>query len=383
MGKATDPEPTASGDHWTAMNPERPVFLVIFGAGASYDSGHNSVLSRQVDPLPLVKDLVGDRFTRTAAEIPNSLPIIDRLRSRMTGTNSLESELAKIAADAENAVERRQQLVAFRFYLHKVINNAGHEWFEATHGLTHYLTLLNRIYEWQQQTGGLVRLATFNYDTLLDLAASAVYVGWELVDFSDYVARNDVRLFKLHGSTAWSRAFQTHESTNMRMIPAAMSMAADNSLIGGRLVHQPPAGQVFQQHAEVPREVMLPAMAIPMADKTDFECPAHHTDALKRDLPNVTHLLIIGWRAAEPHAVQLLAGSEPREGLFPSYRLGIVSGSEADIEEIRGHLDMAINGISSVLRKAREVLREPGGFHALTREQLDEFLMPNEAPPEI
>ena len=37
--------------------------------------------------------------------------------------------------------------------------------------------------------------------------------------------------------------------------------------------------------------------------------------------------MIVGWRAAEAHAVKLLEGSAPQEGLTPGYALGLVSGS--------------------------------------------------------
>ena len=114
--------------------------------------------------------------------------------------------------------------------------------------------------------------------------------------------------------------------------------------------------------------ITIPAMAIPTATKYDFECPSDHLQALKSDLPNVTHLLIVGWRAAEEHAVRLLAGSNPREGLFPSYALGIVSGSQEGVEEVKSNL-------GEVGKKGRPLLQEAERFSAFI-ERLDEHMEP-------
>jgi hypothetical protein len=169
------------------------MLLVIFGAGASHDSADPHA---PVESLPLTKDLVGPRFADIAMRLPASRPIIDRLRSQMTSdpTASLETELAKLAQASENAPERRAQLVAFRFYLRRAIENATTEWMAVTRGFTRYLTLLNYILDWHRTTGTAVRLATFNYDTLLETALEDVLANWYLRDLAAYVSREDFRL---------------------------------------------------------------------------------------------------------------------------------------------------------------------------------------------
>jgi hypothetical protein len=77
------------------------MLLVIFGAGASFDSADRLRLfqSGGLQPPPLAKELVGGRFNSIAASLPNSLPVIDRLRRRMgtDPTAGLESELARLS----------------------------------------------------------------------------------------------------------------------------------------------------------------------------------------------------------------------------------------------------------------------------------------------
>jgi hypothetical protein len=64
---------------WTlapGLHHSSPTLLVIFGAGASFDSADRELLyqTRGLQPPPLAKDLVADRFNGIAASLPNSLP---------------------------------------------------------------------------------------------------------------------------------------------------------------------------------------------------------------------------------------------------------------------------------------------------------------------
>jgi hypothetical protein len=47
------------------------------------------------------------------------------------------------------------------------------------------------------------------------------------------------------------------------------------------------------------RTALFPAMAIPLEEKQDFECPAPHVQALAAVMPTVNRMLVIGWRGAD------------------------------------------------------------------------------------
>jgi hypothetical protein len=55
------------------------------------------------------------------------------------------------------------------------------------------------------------------------------------------------------------------------------------------------------------RRGLFPALAIPVERKRTFECPDEHLVALRRDIPRLTKLVLIGWRATEQHFLDLLA----------------------------------------------------------------------------
>jgi hypothetical protein len=330
------------------------MLLVVFGAGASFDSSRNFPDDHPgVARPPLAKDLVNPEFGYLAARIPGSRVVVDeirRLRTADTAT-SLETQLTRIAAAAGETPEGRQQLMAFRFYLHSVIDKSVSDWLELTNGFTNYLTLLSYLQRWQHSTATPIRLVTFNYDVMLDRAAEEVFAGWRLSgSLEGYAQRADCRLFKLHGSTSWARSFRVPVPVHAPMVPRALELAAQG---------QPDRG------------LTIPAMAIPLVEKMAFECPDDHVQKLRDDLPAVKHVLIIGWRAAEQHALHLLRGEgDARQGLFPSYSLGIVDRGDAGVEEVRTNLD-------DVGRKGRFLLGETGGFTALINtldEQLGPFL---------
>lgn len=147
------------------------MLLVIFGAGASYDCA--DVQRRP----PLAKDLVDPAFDSVAARFPECRAIVDRLRERMDGATSLELELAELATESRSRPERRRQLAAFRFYVRNVIEDVTIDLLRTTSGYTRYLRLMNFLYDWHRTSGEPIRIATFNYDTLLEDALETVFGG--------------------------------------------------------------------------------------------------------------------------------------------------------------------------------------------------------------
>jgi hypothetical protein len=60
-------------------------------------------------------------------------------------------------------------------------------------------------------------------------------------------------------------------------------------------------------------QAVLPAIAIPLEKKTEYECPPGHVQALEQCISKTDKLLIIGWKAAEEHFVKLLAKGLSKE----------------------------------------------------------------------
>lgn len=120
----------------------------------------------------------------------------------------------------------------------------------------------------------------------------------------------------------------------------------------------------------VRRNPMFPAIAIPVEKKRGFECPHHLLDELISLLPQVTKILVIGWRATEAHFLYLL-----RDGLRPGCQLYIVGGrrgpkGEEPGEEIRARIHSAL-----LINPPNFSAIDPGGFSDFTlSRRAEEFL---------
>jgi hypothetical protein len=331
------------------------MLMVVFGAGASYDNAPGDIRG-----LPLAKDLLDREYDSIAAEYPASRAVIAAVREELstTSTVGLERALSNFEAKAENSFVRQGQLVAFRFYLRELITRRTRTWLQQTSGYTYYLTLFNRLLDWQGESGEPIRLVTFNYDTLIEDALSTILPDWRFATDSDYITRHDWTLMKLHGSVTWCRVAEyagSDETVNPdRAIEVANQLQFDQEAV---LPFQTWTGT--NQEA-APGKTYVPALAVPTEDKPRFECPRVHVDALRSCMPEVNRMLLCGWRAAETHALEILSE------INPGYYLGIVAGNEPDLEEIQTNLGFAG-------RKGRLCLLGPNGMSGLASDmsQLD------------
>ena len=341
------------------------MLMVVFGAGASYDSfpSHTPEVSpttkiAQSRP-PLGDQLFDNRpdFVSATDRFQRCKAIIPQLRHRPHGT-SVEQELQSLQTQAENDPERHRQLAAIRFYLHYMMWELELRWNEVTHGITNYNTLLDRLRYWRKAQERIC-LVTFNYDRMLEAVLPTV--GVQIRDLPDYIASESYKVIKLHGSANWAREvntpFENLDSRNTWSVAYELiDRAAEIDISQNyRMVTDYPIGKLDQS-------VLLPALAIPVERKSDYECPPDHLDVLRACIPEVTKLLVIGWRATEITFLQLLAENFRRD-----VRTMVVAGSSDGAREVTSRLNEA--GISGKHSMA------PGGFtdFVLNREA-DEFL---------
>lgn len=232
--------------------------------------------------------------------------------------------------NAKENHRRYVQLAAVRHYLQFIIFECENAWANVHKGVTNYVTLLDEIESQRKQTES-VCLVTFNYDTMLEQALPTV--GVKIAEIDDYVTQN-YRLIKLHGSVSWGR--QVASPMNMGLMN---EWAVANELIKNakdlrmtdeyRMVTSRPIGK----SDELP---LIPALAIPVVNKQEYECPKLHLEVLDSCLPQITKLLVVGWRASEQHFLQRLA-----LGLKHELQVMVVSGSPADAEETINNLAVA------------------------------------------
>jgi SIR2-like protein len=344
------------------------MLMVIFGAGASFDSSptyplgaappgassedHHNAFNRP----PLAKELFANRplFIEAIDHYPQCKTIVPMLRAHAitSGQRSIETLLQEIEEEAKTYPQGRQELAAVQCYLQRAISDCQRNWRVATRGITNYLSLLREIE--RTNTGGEpVCLVTFNYDTLLEDALQ--HFGYTFHQMTDYTERLEpFRLFKLHGSVDWGQIVENQ-------LPADVSPQHPASVLTHLIDH---AAELHVSNEFVlcgsstmgvaNGRPVFPAIAIPVEKKDQFACPRTFVEQLVQVLPQVSKILVVGWRATEDHFLRLMGNRHT--GLRPGVQFCIVAGSKADAEETKVRIHRALlnnQPISSI---------DPNGF---------------------
>jgi len=277
------------------------MLTIIFGAGASYDSApinsSKDVLRNEWRP-PLTKDLfLPEKVWFRENQPPDQLiPIIERIR-RDTTQNTLENALEKLKEEIAINPIRWEQILAIQEWLQQVLSNCSHQWSHALGRVTTYVDLLSRLYHWQIQSNEPISLITFNYDTLIERAASLSFrQNIEADNFNGYIS-NQLQIFKPHGSVNWwwdiprdpgrkalaDRPLSGNERKNAKL---HMGKMRTGTLSDNTDVYYP-----------------MPAIAIPVIRKSnnDFVFPPGHYEKMIAALDSTEAILVIGWAGAEEH----------------------------------------------------------------------------------
>jgi len=336
------------------------MLLIIFGAGASYDS----VLHLRPDPPtfraaksiepehfrpPLANQLFDDRqlFVQTMGAYPDFRPLVNLLR----GDVQVERQLATFEEEAKTFPVRQRQLASIRYYLHEMLWKCQDKWTSQHKGITNYVTFLDAIDHWRYVNNEQVCFVTFNYDTMLEQSIMDIW-RWPFADLNAYTSNPHFKLIKLHGSIDWGLRLN---SLVGRGTPAEVIEDAIKGL------------DISEDYGKVDIAMRLadgtfgfPALAIPVEKKSEFACPPDHIQALASVIPRVTKIITIGWRATEQHFLTML--KKPLTGLQGDVDLMVVSGDDKGMRETA--INLAIGTPATGLKRA---LRHDG-FSGLIKE---------------
>jgi len=197
-----------------------------------------------------------------------------------------------------------------RYYIQYILQQIEEPWLrEIGAWTTNYKTLLDELDRCVPRDE-MISLVTFNYDRLLENALKSR--GLAIAALDHYISGSRFKLFKLHGSIDWVRATGLPASaaattTQWSAVEAVIERAPTIQLGAIRSV---PLGTPIAIESD---ELVAPAIAVPLEDKTTFECPEPHLKMLEAMLPSVTRILVVGWRATEQHFLRILVPAIRRE----------------------------------------------------------------------
>ena len=244
------------------------------------------------------------------------------LRDR-SDDRSLEQVLTEFQAHSDENPARHPQLAAIKFYLQEMLWRTEERWRQGIASGTNYDAVLDEINN--SFLSEHVCLVTFNYDTLLEAALQArkINIGSSI---SSYVNFDRFSVIRLHGSVRWARIILTSIPipSNVPTHEGVIESARNLELGEYRIVNKP---QI--EEPSLGNSYLLPALAIPLENKRVFECPEDHLSFLVSKIPQIGKLLVIGWRAADSHFVNLL-----KEGLKPEVKTLVVSGTKEGAESV-------------------------------------------------
>jgi len=287
------------------------MLVVIFGAGASYDSvapRFAEAEHAEVWRPPLARQLFEARpgtFGPAMQKFPVARALFMRLDAAIARGILVEDEIQRIVDEIGDDELGIRQLTGLRFYLQQIIWDAGTQWSRAAFGQTNYVILSDAIERWRRRHNEEVTYLTFNYDLMLEDALEPFFA---ITGFESYVA-GPTRLIKAHGSVDWGhavvqRALNGAGDHRRDLIYNAPSWWREASgwyrFVGSNISTPGP-------RREAAHELLYPALALPTTGKLGFECPSDHLAALEDNIKRMTTLLVIGWRAQERHALALLA----------------------------------------------------------------------------
>lgn len=334
------------------------MLVVIFGAGASYDSRREDPPpaegSRGGDRPPLAKHLFDPAFRPSLDKYPQATGLVSILYDAVTHGEGVEEKLEALLDEAGTTDNYRHvELLAIRFYLQHAINKTASDWARESFRVTNYAELMTRTRNWQKRSGEPVRLITFNYDRLLD-EACANTLGMDVQSMDGYIEREDFKLYKVHGSTNWAQVIKnpidmtSNPLERILELGAAIDPVLDGFVVtepGNVSVGYPPGGEA---------KPAVPAIALPLATKSGFVCPPGHVQQMQADLANAERAVIIGWRGADAHFN--LAWRDALDGKSPE--LHIVGKDQDSAREVG-------EGISAAIRAEAFSPSRAGGFSGL------------------
>lgn len=350
------------------------MLMVVFGAGASYDSApsyHPQSLEAglvNTNRPPLANDLFANRplFAEVMARFPECQPVIPYLR-HPDADIPVERVLEQLQAEAERYPEGQRQLTAIRYYLHCMIWQCEEQWEKIHKGVTNYKTLVDRI-ERQRKSSEPVCLVTFNYDRMLEAALPVIDL--RIGSLGDYVNSKDYKVIKLHGSVNWGRVIEAppikKKLASLRddQIPAEVIRLSPDLWSAKFITRDYKISHGFPM-GRSDGTPLFPALAIPVENKFDFECPDYHLAVLQECIPETTKLLVIGWRATDVPLLDLLG-----KNLQKDIRAMVISGDVSEAIKVIERLKTA--GV-----RARDIIPTPsaGGFtDFLLSGEVDKFL---------
>lgn len=259
----------------------KPRLMIIFGAGASFDSINIYPPGDRTDPRersrpPLANDLFDDRSVFAAAinEFPRVRYLAHRLRG-LPGGIGLEETIERLLSEEDPGGLLAKAIAAFRFYLQKTIWATADAWSAQASGATNYLGLVTDVKRYWRERGP-AGFVTFNYERMLEDACADADISYPNVDT---YATGRYPLFRPHGAVHWAHPIGGVELSSTRSLEADIIEGIAQVSVSDEFV------SVVGPGAGNRNAPLIPALSVPALTKDRFEMPVRHIELLDEWIP--------------------------------------------------------------------------------------------------
>ncbi len=285
--------------------------LIIFGAGASFDSMHsfhdeNSIYNKW--KAPLANEIFSDR--RNFIDIIKDFKGAESLKSEIMLHNDLEEYFQNLWDFAKENSDNLtfSKILNTQFFLQKLFIEISNNY--RSIGNSNYEVISNLAYKYTKVIDEDILFISFNYDLLLDFALEkTLNIGFNEID--DYLKSN-IKYIKPHGSCNWFKDLNQVIGPNSvrsftgtdpaKFVDNLYGKNVSNALIESELMDRIQIkNSVFEKQS-----YGIPQLLIPLKDKDEFVLPEKHLNYLEENLREVDEILIIGWKGTEANFARLL-----------------------------------------------------------------------------
>ncbi len=286
--------------------------LVIFGAGASYDSIHsyynelsnaneswkpplaNEIFSNRESFLEIIKDYEGALSLKSAAKVHDYI-------------EEYFQELWDFAVDNNDNLSL-SKIINTQYFFQRLFFKISNKYCNI--GDSNYDIMSNFAYKYTTEYNKEIVFVSFNYDILLEKAIEkTLHIEFRSID--DYLKYN-IKYIKPHGSCNWFKNFKDLEGkgvifdktgkNNETFVKNLYKKNISYEIIERRLEDE----IVIRDEFNTKDRFGLPQLLLPLKNKDEFVMPNSHLNYLKKYLKKVDAILIIGWKGTEEKFQNLL-----------------------------------------------------------------------------
>lgn len=286
--------------------------LIVFGAGASYDSLHTKYNSNSSEnelwKPPLANEIFSNRVN--FIEILKNFDGAMSLKSQAILHPDLEEyfqELWDFANDNNDNLSFAK-IINTQYFLQKLFMSISDQY--GNLGDSNYDVISNFAYNYSISQKSDILFVSFNYDILLERALERVLkIKFNSID--DYLKYN-IKYIKPHGSCNWFRNFRRRSGKgSIGSITGINPEFFTKKLYEGgtsyEFIEQNLNKEfVLRNQFNADEYFGLPQLLIPLKNKDEFVLPPNHFEYLDNYLKEVEEILIIGWKGTEEKFLKVL-----------------------------------------------------------------------------